>query len=176
MAVGGLWIPVTLLASTAQTMRNAMQRDLIGALGALGAAQVRFLFGLPFALMFFLGLMLATGLGPPPLTAANLAWTAFGAASQVIANALMLAAMRTKSFVVAVAYTKTKPRSSPFGLVALDNPPTLALVAAIALATIGVALMAIRTRRDSPSTGGRRRSGSLPRPASRLLSSACVSP
>ena len=56
MAVASL-IPVTLLASSAQTLRNAMQRDLIGALGAVGAAQVRFLFGLPFALMFLAGLM-----------------------------------------------------------------------------------------------------------------------
>ena len=29
MVVGGVWIPVTLLASSAQTLRNAMQRDLI---------------------------------------------------------------------------------------------------------------------------------------------------
>ena len=62
MAVGGVWIPVTLLASSAQTLRNAMQRDLIGALGAVGAAQVRFLFGLPFAVMFLAGLLVATGL------------------------------------------------------------------------------------------------------------------
>ena len=91
------------MASSAQTLRNAMQRDLIGALGAVGAAQVRFLFGLPFAALFLLGLMAATGLSAPPLTAPNLAWTAFGAASQVIATAMMLAAMRTRSFVVAVA-------------------------------------------------------------------------
>lgn len=34
MAAGGVWIPVGLLASSAQRLRNAMQRDLIGALGA----------------------------------------------------------------------------------------------------------------------------------------------
>jgi drug/metabolite transporter (DMT)-like permease len=149
MALGGAWIPVTLLASSAQTLRNAMQRDLIGALGAVGAAQVRFLFGLPFALMFLAGVLVWTGLHPPRLNAVNLGWTAFGAASQVIATALMLAAMRTKSFVVAVAYTKTEAAQiALFGLVALNNAPTLALVVAIALATIGVALMAIRSRKE----------------------------
>jgi drug/metabolite transporter (DMT)-like permease len=148
MAVGGVWIPVTLLASTAQTLRNAMQRDLIGALGAVGAAQVRFLFGLPFAVMFLMGLLATTRLSAPPLTAANLAWTMFGAASQVIATSLMLAAMRTKSFVVAVAYTKTEAAQiALFGLIVLNNPPSVALVAAIVLATIGVALMAIRSRK-----------------------------
>src|SRR5277367_355800 len=149
MAVGGVWIPVTLLASSAQTLRNAMQRDLIGALGAVGAAQVRFLFGLPFAVMFLAGLMAVTGLSAPRRTAVNLGWTIFGAVSQVIATSLMLAAMRTKSFVVAVAYTKTEAgQIALFGLIALNNPPTAALIAAIALATIGVALMAIRNRKE----------------------------
>jgi hypothetical protein len=55
VAFGAVWVPVTLLASSAQTLRNAMQRDLIGALGAVGAAQVRFLVGLPFAAMFLAG-------------------------------------------------------------------------------------------------------------------------
>ena len=61
MAFGAVWVPVTLLASSAQTLRNAMQRDLIGALGAVGAAQVRFLFGLPFAAVFLAGLLLRPG-------------------------------------------------------------------------------------------------------------------
>jgi hypothetical protein len=98
VAYEAVWVPVTLLASCAQTLRNAMQRDLIGALGAVGAAEVRFLFGLPFAALFFLGLMAATDFDLPPLTATNLAWTALGAASQVVATAVMLAAMRTSSF------------------------------------------------------------------------------
>jgi hypothetical protein len=76
MAVGGVWIPVTLLASSAQTLRNAMQLDLIG---AVGAAQVRSLFGLPFVVMFLVRLLVATGLSAPRLTAVSFAWTVFGA-------------------------------------------------------------------------------------------------
>ena len=77
----------------------------------------------------------------------------------MIATALMLAAMRTKSFVVAVAYTKTEAAQiALFGLIALNNPPTASLIAAIALATIGVALMAIRSGKELEPTGDRRRS------------------
>ncbi len=149
MASNGLWVVITLLASSAQTLRNAMQRDLIGALGAVGAAQVRFLFGLPFAVLFFFGLLAATGLPPPPLSLDNLGWTAFGAFAQVIATAMMLTAMRTKSFVVAVAYTKTEPAQiALFGLLALNDPPTPSLVAAIAVAMIGVALMSAPSCRE----------------------------
>jgi drug/metabolite transporter (DMT)-like permease len=149
MASGGLWVLVTLMASSAQTLRNAMQRDLIGALGAVGAAQVRFLFGLPFAVLFLAGMLAATGLDAPPLSLANLVWTAFGAFSQVIATAMMLAAMRTRSFVVAVAYTKTEPAQvALFGLVAFNETPTRSLIAAIALAMIGVGLMSVRSRKE----------------------------
>ncbi len=149
MAGGDLWVLVTLAASGAQTLRNAMQRELIGALGAVDAAQVRFLFGLPFAVLFFFGLLAATGDHAPPFGLANLGWTAFGAYAQVIATAMMLAAMRTRSFVVAVAYTKTEPAQIAFfGLIALNDPPTPRLVAAIAIAMIGVALMSAPNRRE----------------------------
>ena len=152
MASGGLWVLVTLMASSAQTLRNAMQRDLIGALGAVGAAQVRFLFGLPFAVLFLAGMLAATGLDAPPLKLANLVWTGFGAFSQVIATAMMLAAMRTRSFVVAVAYTKTEPAQvALFGLVAFNEKPTIALIAAISFAMTGVGLMSVRSRKELAS-------------------------
>lgn len=152
MSFGGVWVLVTLAASGAQTLRNAMQRDLIGALGAAGAAQVRFLFGLPFAVVFLAVMLAATGLALPPLSAANLGWTAFGAGSQVIATAMMLAAMRTRTFVVTIAYTKTEPAQiAIFGLVALGDVPTAPLVLAIALATVGVVMMSVRSRADLAS-------------------------
>ena len=68
-----LWIVFTLVASSAQTARNAMQRDLTGAVGTQGATYVRFLFGFPFALAFLLILRVVTG-EPFPLPG----WIAFG--------------------------------------------------------------------------------------------------
>ena len=44
-----LWIPITIWAAFAQTVRNAAQRHLTAELGTLGATLVRFLYGLPFA-------------------------------------------------------------------------------------------------------------------------------
>ncbi|MGC1276753.1 MAG: EamA/RhaT family transporter, partial [Xanthobacteraceae bacterium] len=62
-----LWIVFTIIAAAAQTVRNAMQRELTGTLGTLGATHVRFLFGFPFALLFLTVLMLWTG-APLPHT------------------------------------------------------------------------------------------------------------
>ncbi|HTQ01217.1 MAG TPA: EamA/RhaT family transporter, partial [Casimicrobiaceae bacterium] len=45
-----MWIPITIFAAFAQTVRNAAQRHLVSELGTLGATLVRFLYGLPFAL------------------------------------------------------------------------------------------------------------------------------
>jgi len=142
MTAAAFWWAFTLAASLAQLARNAMQRDLIGALGAVGAAQVRFIFGLPFACLF---LALVQGIGGEPLPGLTLAaygWTALGAVTQIAATALMLAAMRAKSFVVVIAATKTEPAQiALFALLFFGERPTSALLGAIALATLGVWLM-----------------------------------
>src|ERR1700730_9415410 len=101
-----LWAVFTLLAAAAQTLRNAAQRALTATLGTVGATHVRFLFGFPFALLFLAGVLLASArtLAPPPLVF----WPYLndGAVAQVLATALMLAAMGERSFVVTIACIK----------------------------------------------------------------------
>ena len=137
-----LWAVFTVIAAGAQTFRNAMQRELTGRLGTVGATHVRFLFGLPFACLFLALVVAATGLAPPRLTTPTLAWTALGGVSQIAATALMLAAMRLRSFVVATAYIKTEPVIvALFGLTLLGEQPSPLIVAAILLATAGVLIV-----------------------------------
>jgi drug/metabolite transporter (DMT)-like permease len=139
----GLWVAFTLTASAAQTARNVMQRELTGALGALGASQVRFLFGLPFAILFFIGLRLATGVAAPAIGSAAAGFIVMGALAQIGGTALMLAAMRERSFVVVVAFTKTEgAQVALYALLFLGETPTVTLIGAIVLATVGVFLMA----------------------------------
>jgi len=142
MTAAGSWWVITLLASFGQTLRNAMQRDLIGALGAVGAAQVRFLFGFPFACVFLVVIAFATGEPFPRLDATSFGWAALGGVTQIVATALMLAAMRWRSFVVVVAATKTEPAQvAIFALVVFGERPSPLLLGAILLATSGVWLM-----------------------------------
>src|SRR5262249_62414663 len=73
-----LWAVFTVAASGGQVVRNAMQKELTATLGTVGATQVRFLFGLPFALVF-LGIVLAmTRLPLPALNPLMIAWTVTG--------------------------------------------------------------------------------------------------
>ena len=51
-----LWIPLTLAAAFLQNVRSALQKHLKGRLTTLGAAYVRFLYALPFSLIYLWGL------------------------------------------------------------------------------------------------------------------------
>jgi drug/metabolite transporter (DMT)-like permease len=150
-----LWIPATLIASAGQVARNTMQRRLADKIGTIGATQVRFLYGLPFSLLFLAG-MLAVTVEPLPKPGPGFAaFILLGAMSQIVATGLMLAAMRLRSFPVVTALLKTEAvQIAIFGLVVLgDRLPALA-IAAILVSTLGVVLVTW-----TPRTAGDIRTG-----------------
>src|SRR5262249_8167905 len=89
----GLWAIFTVAAAAGQVLRNAQQKELTAALGTVGATHVRFLFGLPFGLLFLLLVLAGTGLPLPHLNGTMLAWSVVAALAQIGATALLLAAM-----------------------------------------------------------------------------------
>ncbi len=140
-----LWIVFTVIAAAAQTVRNAMQRELTGTLGTLGATHVRFLFGFPFALIFLATLMLWTGAPLPHTGWAFWLWVLEGSGAQIAATALMLVAMGERSFVVTIAYLKPEPiQVAIFGLIFLGDAVTLWMMVAIVVATAGVVVMSTK--------------------------------
>jgi len=140
-----LWAVFTIVAAFAQTIRNAMQRELSGGLGVVGATHVRFLFGFPFALVFLVVLLVVTGAPLPHLGLSFWPWVVAGALIQIAATALMLAAMDGRSFVVTIAYTKTEPiQVAIFGFVFLGDTVTWPMFAAICTATAGVIVMSTK--------------------------------
>jgi drug/metabolite transporter (DMT)-like permease len=140
-----LWAVFTIIAAFAQTLRNAMQRELTKTLGTVGATHVRFLFGFPFALILLAAVMLVTGGSLPRPAWTFWPWVIDGAFAQVAATALMLAAMGERSFVVTIAYIKTEPiQVAVFGLVFLGDTVTWPMMAAILVATTGVIVMSTK--------------------------------
>lgn len=145
-----IWALVTLVAAAAQTGRNAAQQGLTRAIGTLGATQVRFLFGLPFACLFLAGVVLLTGEPlPRPRAGAStlgvLGFTALGAAAQIGATALMLVTMKRANFAVTTAWLKTEPVLVALVSAALlaEVPSALAMVS-IAVAVAGVLVMTVK--------------------------------
>jgi drug/metabolite transporter (DMT)-like permease len=153
-----LWVLFVVVAAAGQTARNAMQRELTGSLGSVGATHVRFLFGFPFALIF-LGLALAaSGAALPATNGLFWLWVLAGALTQVGGTALMLLTMTERSFVVTVAYLKTEPLFvAALGLVFLHDPLTPGMTAAILIATAGVVLISLRPSLLAASRGAARR-------------------
>ena len=119
-----LWIPITIAAALAQTARNAAQRHLTGTLGTLGSTLVRFLYGLPFAVLWL-----------------------------IVATALLLRVMTERNFTLGIAYSKSEViQVAVFGLVFLGDPVTLTTATAIAFGSLGVLLLSPIDRERPLST------------------------
>jgi drug/metabolite transporter (DMT)-like permease len=145
LSVATLWIPFTIIAALGQVARNAMQRSLTGPLGTWGATNIRFLFGFPFSIIFFVVVVAVTGDPVSWPAAVFWPWLLLGALSQIVATGLMLLAMNDRSFVVTTAYLKTEAiQTAIFGFVFLGDHLTLLKVVAILIATVGVVITALR--------------------------------
>src|SRR6185295_515712 len=100
-----LWIALTVWAAFAQTVRNAAQRHLTAELGTLGATLVRFLYGLPFAVLWLLIVRQFADLPANLLNPKFIAWVTLGALTQIAATALLLLTMQARNFALGVAYS-----------------------------------------------------------------------
>ncbi|MEO8144229.1 MAG: EamA/RhaT family transporter [Betaproteobacteria bacterium] len=137
-----LWIPVTIWAAFAQTLRNAVQRRLTAELGTLGATLVRFLYGLPFALLWFWLVLEFTHDALPRTGPGFFAWVALGALSQIAATALLLRTMQERNFALGVAYSKTEViQVALFAFIALGDRLSVPALLAITCSTVGVLLL-----------------------------------
>jgi len=138
-----LWIPITIFAAFAQTIRNAAQRHLVAELGTLGATLVRFLYGVPFAALWLVAVATAVREAPVLPGPNFVAWCVLGGLSQIVGTALLLRTMRERNFAVGVAYSKTDTvQVAIFALVLLGERLDAVAVAAVVTATIGVLLLA----------------------------------
>jgi drug/metabolite transporter (DMT)-like permease len=145
-AISWAWIPITLGAALAQTLRNAAQRHLTGDLGALGATLVRFLYGLPFAALWLAvaWLTFAGGGAWPEINGPFLLWTVVAALSQIAATALLLRNMEERNFAIGVAYSKSEIiQVALFGLVLLGDRVSLIAIVSIVVASLAVVLLSL---------------------------------
>lgn len=140
-----IWIPLTVFAAAAQTVRNTAQRHLTAELGTLGATLVRFLYGMP-VLAVWLVLILLLGDSPQPkLTWTFGAWVVVAAISQMAGTALLLRAMEERSFAIGLVYSKSEViQVAIFAVLFLGETLSTVAVVAIAVATLGVVLLSPR--------------------------------
>ena len=158
-----LWIPITIGAAAFQVMRNALQRGLLGDAGPWGATLVRFLFGLPFALLAWVAIAAITPAARPSFTAGYWLAASTGALSQLLASAALLVAMRRAGFAIGTALQQSSlPLSAIMGLLVFHDRLSGPAWFGVALTTLGlVALTWPRAAGSGTAAGPQPLSGAV---------------
>lgn len=108
MITSPIWLPATLMAGGVQAWRTALQRRVSQSLSLNAAGLVRYLYGLPFALMLLGGYWLANPATLPAIGPLFLLFCIGGGLAQIIATNLLILAFGHRNFVVGTAYSKTE--------------------------------------------------------------------
>ncbi len=136
-----VWIPIVVLAAGLQTARNAVQRGLLEEAGPWGATLVRFLFGLPFALVWYGAWEALTPRANAQVDGAFFFACAVGAAAQTIATASLLVAMRRSGFAIGSTFSQARlPLAAVIGFVMGDDLSPFVWIG-LAVATLGLFLL-----------------------------------
>ena len=109
-----LWVIITILAAFSQNLRSAFQKKLQNDLSDIGATNVRFLFGLPFAIIYFLFLHNSYEVTLTSIPNKFILFALIGGVSQIIATFLLLKIFNYKNFAVGTTYSKTEPIQALF--------------------------------------------------------------
>lgn len=137
-----LWLILTVAAAPLTVARNALQRGLIGDAGPWGATLVRFLFGLPFALVFFAIAAALTPNADPHLSWWFVFTLVVGAISQVGATAALLVAMHRSGFAVATFMQQSSlPFAALLGWAAFGDRLSLWQWIGLLVATAGLCVL-----------------------------------
>lgn len=147
-----LWIPITIAAAFLQNLRSALQRQLARDLTATSATYVRFLFGLPVALVY---LAILDGIfgDPLPVPPPEFYVYAFvGGIAQIVGTVLLVALFSHRNFVVGTTYSKTETvQTALFSIVVLGETITLGAGVGILISLLGVMAISVARTNLSPA-------------------------
>jgi drug/metabolite transporter (DMT)-like permease len=103
-----LWIGFTLVAVVMQSVRTAGQKQIAGSISIQATTLVRFLFGLPFAVAYFLFLKSTYQLEVIDPDWAFFRSASLAAVSQIFATVFLVKALMVRNFAVGTALAKTE--------------------------------------------------------------------
>jgi len=134
-----LWIPVTIAAAFFQNLRSAIQKHLTGSLSGQGAAYSRFIFALPWAVLYLVIVLQVTDSPLPKLSSEFLAYSVLGSISQILATVFLLRTFSFRSFAVGTTISKLELIivAALGALILKDALSTIGLIA-IVLSVIGL--------------------------------------
>ena len=103
-----IWLPASLFGGLFQAWRTALQQRLRAELSVSGAGLVRYLYGLPFALVFAAIWLTIQHDAIPAFGTAFGGFAVAGAVTQMAGTILLIMAFGHRGFVVGTAFSKTE--------------------------------------------------------------------
>lgn len=149
MITSPIWLPATITAGALQAWRTAVQKRVSHSMSVNAAGLVRYLYGLPFALILagIYETFFAPG-GFPTLGPTFPLFCAAGGLAQIIATNLLIMAFSHRNFVVGTAYSKTEAvQGAALSFLLLGERLSPVSWAGIGCGVVGVMVL---------STGGKR--------------------
>lgn len=147
-----LWIPITIAAAFLQNLRSALQRQLARDLSATSATYVRFLFGLPVALLYLLSLQFWFDADLPAPSAAFYVYATIGGVAQIVGTLLLVALFAFRNFVVGTTYSKTETvQTALFGILVLGESISTGAGIGIFVSLFGVFAISMARTEISPA-------------------------
>lgn len=133
------WIPIAIGAAFFQNLRSALQKHLKGKLSNNGAAYARFLYALPFAILYVWLLNTLGGKSLPEVQMKFIWFCLLGSVSQILFTALLLWMFSFRSFAVGTTFSKLEVFTVALvGAIILGDSLSTAAIIAIAISTAGV--------------------------------------
>ncbi len=147
-----LWIPITIAAAFLQNLRSALQRQLAQDLTATSATYVRFLFGLPVAIVYLWILLVTSKVSLPTPALDFFLYATVGGVAQIIGTVLLVALFAHRNFVVGTTYSKTETvQTALFGIFVFGETITLGAGIGIAVSLVGVIAISMARTEASPA-------------------------
>ncbi len=103
-----IWIYFTLLAALMQAIRTAGQKQLTQHLNAMATTGVRYIYALPFALLYLWWMLDYRELPMPVLHGQFLQYALIACVMQIIGTVCLVAAFKYRNFAVATSLAKTE--------------------------------------------------------------------
>ena len=139
-----LWIPPTVAAAFLQNLRSALQKALKGRLSTTGAAYARFVYALPFGLLYLWVLAEPVGYELPPINTEFLLWCLAGSLSQILFTVVLLWMFTFRSFAVGTTFSKLEVvLIAAMGALLLGDTVGPWAIVAIAIGAVGTIVLAM---------------------------------
>ncbi len=133
------WVIISVAAAFFQNLRSALQKHLKGKLSNSAAAYSRFLYALPFSLLYLLCLHQISGKALPAINATFFIYCLLGSIAQILFTVILLWMFSFKSFAVGTTFSKLEVIVvAVLGAVMLHDTLSIMAVVAIIICAAGV--------------------------------------